>query len=172
MKGKLLILGAGMYGVVAKEIAQSTNRFSQIDFLDDFASQTLDGDPVIGTLMDLDNFAQQYMGVVIAIGSSEIRLKMLGFLEDAGIPLVTLISPYAYISPSARIESGAVIEPMAVIHSGCVIERGCIISAGAVVNHFSTCRAGVHVDCNATVAGNTIVPRNTKVLSGTCYEEK
>ena len=170
MKGKLLILGAGMYGVVAKEIAQSTGRFSQIDFLDDIVSVTPGGDTVVGTLTDLDELAESYTGALVAIGASEIRLRMLGILESVGIPIVTLISPHAYVAPSARIAAGTIIEPMAVVHSGCVLERGCIVSAGAVVNHFSTCQAGVHVDCNATVAGDTVVPNGMKILSGSYYE--
>lgn len=97
-------------------------------------------------------------------------MRMLGILDSVGIPIVTLISPHAYVSPSARIAVGTIIEPMAVVHTGCVLERGCIVSAGAVVNHFSTCRAGVHVDCNATVAGDVVVPRGMKILSGTYYE--
>ena len=170
MKGKLLILGAGMYGAVAKEIAQSTGRFSQIDFLDDVASVTASGEAVVGTFADLDELAEHYTGALVAIGASEVRMRMLGILDSVGIPIVTLISPHAYVSPSARIAVGTIIEPMAVVHTGCVLERGCIVSAGAVVNHFSTCRAGVHVDCNATVAGDVVVPRGMKILSGTYYE--
>ena len=61
---------------------------------------------------------------------------------------------------------------MAVIHAGAVIPVGCIISAGAVVNHASMCCDGVHVDCNATVAGMTLVPAGTKVNSGEVYDRK
>ena len=110
MNRNLLIIGAGIYGIVAKEIAESMNCFEKIDFVDDNEKSTPDG-----------------------------------------------------IS---------VIEPMAVIHTDVVISVGCIISAGAVVNHASMCCDGVHVDCNATVAGNTVVPAGTKVKSGEVYEGK
>lgn len=35
----------------------------------------------------------------------------------------------------------------------------------------SMCCDGVHVDCNATVLGNTIVPVGTKVCSGEVFKK-
>lgn len=48
MNQNLLIIGAGIYGLVAKEIAESMGCFRQIDFVDDGAKKTPDGTPVIG----------------------------------------------------------------------------------------------------------------------------
>jgi len=53
MNRNLLIIGAGIYGMVAKEIAESTNRFERIDFVDDSAKITPDGTAVIGMSKDL-----------------------------------------------------------------------------------------------------------------------
>ena len=52
------------------------------------------------------------------------------------------------------------------------IGKGCLICAGAVVNHAAMCGDCVQVDCNAVVAGNTVVPGGIKVASGTVYEKK
>ena len=49
---------------------------------------------------------------------------------------------------------------------------GSIDSAGAVVNHASMCCDGVHADCNATVAGATLVPVGMKSKSGEVYDRK
>lgn len=46
MNQNLLIIGAGIYGLVAKEIAESMGCFRQIDFVDDGAKKTPDGTPV------------------------------------------------------------------------------------------------------------------------------
>ena len=42
----LLIIGAGQYGVVAKEIAESMKCFEKIDFVDDVVLQTLSIDAI------------------------------------------------------------------------------------------------------------------------------
>lgn len=173
MNKNLLIVGAGIYGVVANEIAESMNCFDKIDFVDDNRKETPNGTTVIGTCADIENLAVEYNNVIVAIGNPEVRLSLLRKIEEeTPCRIVTLVSPHAYISPSAQIMKGSIIEPMAVIHTGSVVAVGCIISAGAVVNHASMCCDGVHVDCNATVAGNTLVPAGTKIKSGEVYDRK
>jgi len=111
-----------------------------------------------------------YGNITVAIGNPTVRLALIKKIKsETPFRVVSLVSPKAHVSPSAKIMDGSIIEPMAVVHSGCVISQGCIISAGAVVNHASLCGDGVHVDCNATVSGNTLVPPQTKVCSGQVY---
>ena len=169
----LLIVGVGIYGLVAKEIAESMGCFLRIDFVDDGAKKTPDGTPVIGTTSELPELSKRYANVVVAIGNPEVRQKLIRFIENETLlRLVTLVSPRAYVSPSAQIGKGSIIEPMAVIHTSCVLGKGCLICAGAVVNHAAMCGDCVQVDCNAVVAGNTVVPGGIKVASGTVYEKK
>ncbi len=173
MNKNLLIVGAGVYGVVAKEIAESMKCFEKIAFIDDSKKETPNGIEVIGTCADVDELTVEYNNIIVAIGNPEIRLSLLRKIEEeTPCRIVTLVSPNAYVAPSAQIMKGSIIEPMAVIHTGAVISAGCIISAGAVVNHASMCCDGVHVDCNATVAGTTLVPAGMKIKSGEVYDRK
>lgn len=169
-KGNLLIVGAGMYALVAAEIAEDMGCFDKIAFVDDQAKNLQNGAPVLGTTQDIGSLAGEYSHIVVAIGNPEIRLRFLEEIRNTtGYQIPSLISPKAYVSPSAEVKCGCVIEPMAVIHTACVLEEGCIISAGAVVNHKSTCGRGVHVDCNGTVAGYTCVPNGMKISCGEVY---
>lgn len=173
MNKNLLILGAGIYGLVAKEIAESMGCFEKIAFVDDNAKTTPNGHEVIGTVADIENLASDYYNIVVAIGNPEVRLKLIQKIEEKiSCRIVTLVSPRAYVSPSAQIGKGCIIEPMAVVHTRCVITTGCIISAGAVVNHASMCCDGSHVDCNATVEGYSLVPAGTKICSGEVFKSK
>ena len=172
MKRNLLIIGAGIYGLVAKEIAESTGRFDKISFIDDLAKTAFNGDTVIAKFSEIRSLSGEYTSVAVAIGNPDVRLSMLESIKNnTDMEVVSLVSPRAYVSPSASVSDGCIIEPMAVVHAGCVISRGCIISAGAVVNHASVCGEGVHVDCNATVAGNVTVPSKTKVISGDLFND-
>ena len=171
MNKNLLIVGAGIYGLVVKEIAESLEIFETISFIDDRAENASDGTKVLGKTSDIDKLIRDHQNIIVAIGNPEVRLKLLQELsQNTMCHIVTLVSPKAYVSPSAQIGCGCIIEPMAVVHAGCVLETGCIISAGAVVNHASTCCDGVHVDCNATVPGYSKVPPATKVYSGTVFK--
>ena len=170
MNRRLLIIGAGIYGLVAKEIAEDMGCYGQIIFLDDGAQETPDGTPVMGTTKDLSGKCAE---VVVAIGNAKVRQSLIRRIqEETQLQLVTLISPKAQVSRSAKIGKGCIIEPMAVVHTGCVLGEGCFVCAGAVVNHAATCGDCVQVDCNATVSGNTTVPRGCKIASGTVYEMK
>ncbi len=171
MNDNLLIVGAGIYGLVAKEIADSMNCFGKIAFVDDERTETLNGIATIGTCADLSNLSIEYHNVVVAIGNPEIRLSLIRRIEEeTTLNLVTLISPRAYVAPFSQIMKGCIIEPMAVVQTGCVLAVGCIVSAGAVVNHASMCCDGVHVDCNATVVGCTLVPAGTKIKCGEVFK--
>ena len=171
MSRNLLIIGAGIYGLVAKEIAESMGCFEKIAFVDDGAKVTPDGTPVIGTSNDLTALAGAYSDAVVAIGNPIVRQRMLNKIEEqTQMQVATLISPRSFVSPSARLGNGCIVEPMAVIHTACVLGKGCLVCAGAVINHASVCGDCVQVDCNAVVAGNTAVPDGMKVASGSVFK--
>ena len=171
--GKLLIVGAGSYALVAAEIAESMGCFEKIDFVDDRIKTLQNGTSVVGTTRDIDRLAGEYSHIIVGIGNPEIRLALLEQLEmKENYQIATLISPQAYVSPAAKVNKGCIIEPMAVVHREAVLGKGCIISAGAVVNHESTCGKCVHVDCNGTVVGYASVPVGTKILSGDVYRDR
>lgn len=94
----LLILGAGQYGQVAKEIAEETGYFDKIAFLDDNSEQA------IGKIDEYEDFVSEYSYVVVAIGNAELRLDYIQKLEEACYRVAVLVSPRAYISKSAPID--------------------------------------------------------------------
>ena len=168
---KLIIVGAGIYGAVAAEIAKSMGIYEKIAYVDDNATTTVTSCEVIGRFDDLPSLRSEYDSIVIAIGNPHVRASMIERLEREGIfEPDTLVSPYAYVSPSAKLGKGCIIEPMAVVHSLCKLGDGCIISAGAILNHSSVCENYVHVDCNATVSGFATVPSKTKVVAGSLVD--
>ena len=146
---KLLILGAGEYGHLVKELAK--NKYEIIDFLDDNSVEA------IGKLDKYQSLKDEYKNAVVAIGNPEVRMMWIRKLLDVGYTIPTLISNQAYVSPSAIIDLGCIIEPMAVIHTGAKIGKGTIISTGAVINHNSVVEDGCHIDCNAVVGADAHV---------------
>lgn len=173
MNKNLLIVGAGQSGLIARDIAEEMGCFEKIGFADDAITKLPDGTEIDGTVKDIPRLNQAYGNIIVAIGKPDVRLELLKNIEETTLyKIVSLISPRAYVAKSAQVMKGCIIEPMAVVNTGCVIAEGCILSAGSVVNHCSMCCSGVHVDCNATVAGSTLVPPGTKVESGTIFDRK
>lgn len=157
----LLILGAGQYGMVAKEIAMSMNRSVKIDFLDD-------NNPIaVGKLGEAERFCREYDSAVVALGNSELRLKLIGELVRLGYSVPVLIHERAYVSPSAKIGIGTFVEPMAVIHTDVTVDTGCIISAGVILNHNCTVESGCHINCGSIVKARAVINAGTR----TSYNE-
>lgn len=161
----LLILGAGQYGMVAKEIAESTGHYGKIAFLDDHNPDA------IGMLKDYSNFKYEYQNALVAIGKSDLRLQLLSELQECGYEIPILVHSTAYVSPSAHIEIGSIIEPMAVIHTDVRIRRGCLISAGAIINHNAVIEEGCHIDCGTIIGARKIVSKGTNTSYGAVLSE-
>lgn len=125
----LLILGAGQYGQVVKEIAEETGCFDKISFLDDNSEQA------IGKIDEYEDFVSEYSYAVVAIGNAELRLDYIQKLEEACYRVAVLVSPRAYISKSAQLMKGTIVEPMAVVNANSTVAIGVFVCAGAVVNH-------------------------------------
>lgn len=156
-KENLLIIGAGQYGQVAREIAESMNCFDKISFLDD------NNPKAVGKMADYEKFVMDYEYAIVAIGNSALRLEFTEKLRIAGYQIAKLISPMAYISPSSVIREGCIVEAMTVVNTEAELNECCFISAGAVVNHNSVLKKGCHINCHATVSSNAVVEAGQKI---------
>ena len=162
----LLIIGAGQYGMVAKEIAESMKCFERIDFVDDVYPSA------IGKICDINKLIHEYDSAVVAIGNSELRLNLIERLCEIGYEVPSLIHEKAYVSPSAKIDMGCFIEPMAVVHTEVVVETGCIISAGVILNHNSVIHAGCHINCGSVVMARAEIDAKTRTGCNEICEEQ
>lgn len=160
----LLILGAGGHGKVVKEVAEATDRYNRIDFIDD----SYDGSNphVIGKLSDYKRFTSRFTHAFVAIGNSAIRNQWQVRLTTFRFSIPVLIHPDAYISPSAVIDEGTVVMPKAVVQSNVKIGIGCIISAGAIIDHDAVVGDYCHVNVRAVVAAASRVPNGMKIDYG------
>ncbi len=148
---KLLILGAGQYGFVAKEVAEAMGIFTQIDFLDDH------NEIAVGKLEDIEKI--EYDTAFVAIGNPSVRGEWLKRISK----LATLIHPKAVISPSASIGGGCILESGAVLSTDVKVGKGTIIMANAVVGHNATVGDCCQLKYNCTIPENGVVPDQTKV---------
>ena len=158
----LLILGAGQFGQVTYEIAESLG-YKKIGFLDDYAVKA------IGKLDDFEKYQDLYPEAIVAIDDSFIRLKYTQKLKNAGYAIPVLIHPTAYIAPSAQVDEGCIVEPKAIIHTAAKVGSCCIVSAGATINHHSVVGEACHISCNSTILQNTTVKSRTTTQSGQMY---
>ncbi|MBP5300062.1 MAG: hypothetical protein J6Y80_01530 [Victivallales bacterium] len=160
---RLLILGAGQYGRLVRELAVLCG-YTEVAFLDDAAAAA------IGKLSELDSFVSDYPEAIVAIGNPARREEQIQRLEALDFTIPVLLHPRAWVSSSAQVAPGCVIEANAVVNAGALIGRACLVCAGAVVNHNAQVGDICQIDCNAVVPPNAVVPSKTKVPAGTVYD--
>ncbi len=164
--GRLLILGAGQYGFVAKEVAEAMGCFTSIDFLDDHS------EIAIGKLEDLEQLLSsektKYEAAFVAIGNPVVRAQWLQRISK----LTTLVHPKAVVSPSAIISEGCIIEAGAVICTDVKIGKGTIVMANAVVGHNATVGDCCQLKYNCTIPENCAVADQTKVDCNVVFKDK
>lgn len=163
MNQKLLILGAGQFGLLTKEIAESMACFEAIDFLDDNSPLA------VGRLSDYEALSGKYDSAIVAIGNPDLRLSWIQRLQEAGYQVAILVHPSAHVSPSAKLMKGTIIEANATVQANTTIATGCILSSGSVIRHNASVEEGCHIDCNAVVLSGATVPTKTKVPPLTCF---
>lgn len=150
---RLLILGAGQYGFVAREVAEAMGCFSSIDFFDDHS------EVAIGKLDDIKKI--EYETAFVAIGNPTVRAQWLQKIDQ----LATLVHPKTMICPSAVIGEGCIVEAGAVVATDANIGKGAIVMANAVVG--DCCQ----LKYNCTVPENCVVPDQTKVDCNVVYRD-
>ena len=158
---RLLILGAGGFGQMAKETALELG-YEEVVFLDDAA----DGEDVIGRCCDYILRHEEYPVAVAAFGNNKTRLYWTDRLLAAGYQVPALVHPSAVVSPSAVLESGCFVMQRAVVNTHTRIERAALINSGAVVDHDSVVCAGAHVGLGSIVKANCTIESGRKVEAG------
>lgn len=170
MNRNLLILGAGQYGTVVKEIAEEMQCFEKIAFLDDtYGNEKADEtyhEAAIGRLSDYEEQTPNYSYAIVAMGNPQLRREWTEKLVEVGFKIPVIVSPRAFVSPSAQLRYGAVIEPLAGVQANAVVGIGSFVSMGAVVNHNAFVGDYCHIDCNATVESGAFVSVGELVACG------
>lgn len=159
---KLAIIGASGHGKVVADIAEK-NDYTDIVFLDDFATGKCAGYPIIGTSKDIKNLSG--FEFIIAIGDNKIRERLQSSLPANKV--ATLIHPKAIISRRVLIYEGAVIMAGAIVNSDVTIGKGVIINTGASVDHDCKIEDFVHLSPGCHIAGNVTIGQGSWLGIGT-----
>lgn len=160
-----MILGAGGYGHVVREIAEDSGIFDKIDFLDDSSPLA------IGKFGDAEKFLKGYPNAVVALGNAELRLGYIEKLRAAGFQIPAIISPKAYVSKSAKIGNGTIVEPFSAINANSEVGIGVLLRCGSVIDHNAKVGDFCYIDCGVVVKANNSVGFKMKIAANSVVEK-
>ncbi len=161
-KNRLIIIGAGGHGKVIADLALKNN-YTEICFIDDHATGTCLGLPIIGTSEMLNSFNDSKTDFIIAVGNNHIREKIA---NTYSLNWVSLIHPSAQIGFGTSIGIGTAVMAGAVINPAASIGNHCIINTCSVVEHDNRLGNFVHISPNAALGGTVSVGNSSHIGIG------
>lgn len=170
---KLAVIGAGGHGKVVAELAAALGTYGEIVFLDDRAQGSVNGFPVIGTTLLLENsLSPEQFDIAVAVGNNRIRRQIAEKAAALGFALPILIHPDATVSPSATVGQGSVIMAKAVVQADSVLKDGVIVNTAATVDHDCLLDAFVHISPGVHLSGNTRIGEESWIGTGACSRQQ
>lgn len=165
--GRLLIVGAGGYGRTVAEAALLCG-WDSVAFVDDgFPSTSCSGHyKVVGNSSTIAHVASGFDAAVCTIGNNQVRKSMIELIDDAGLPLVSIIHPRAYVSADASVGVGTTVMAGAVIGPYARIGNGCILNANATADHDSIMGDYAHLGVGVAIAGSASLGEGAWLQAG------
>lgn len=173
----LYIIGAGGFG---REVALIVERINSIKptwnlkgFIDD--NETLWGSKegeyyVFGGCEYLSALEDVY--VVCAVGSSNVRKKIIEKLKDTSVKFATLVDPSVLYSNSVKIGEGAIVCAGTIITVNVnigdhvIVNLDCTIGHDAVIDDFVTIYPSVNVSGNVLIGECSELGTGTQIIQG------
>ena len=173
----LYIIGAGGFG---REVAWIVARINSIKptwnlkgFIDD--NETLWGSKegeyhVFGGCECLSTLEDVY--AVCAVGSSNVRKKIIEKLKDTSVKFATLVDPSVLYSNSVKIGEGAIVCAGTIITVNVnigdhvIVNLDCTIGHDAVIDDFVTIYPSVNVSGNVLIGECSELGTGTQIIQG------
>ncbi|EGQ1625423.1 acetyltransferase [Staphylococcus pseudintermedius] len=163
---KLILIGKGGHAKVVRDIADMSDVYQVVGYLDDAIDQYHVKDGVFyDNLAQIENYRSDYY-FCIAIGNNDVREQIFNMSQVDIDRFATLIHPTAVVSPSASIGEGSVVMAQAVINAATNIGNHAIINTGAIVEHDNQIADFVHVSPHATLTGGVTIDEFVHIGAG------
>ncbi len=159
---RIVIIGAGGHGKVVADIASKLN-YKNIVFLDDNATESCLGFPIVGKLASAQTLNDGNTKFVIAVGNNDARKNIANSNE---LPWITLVHPSAELGMNVSLGEGTVVMAKAVINPSATVGKHCIINTAAVIEHDNELSDFVHVSPKAALGGTVKVGECTHIGIG------
>jgi len=140
MNNEIYIIGAGTYGEVMCELAETLG-YTIKGFYDEDKNkenETFMGIKVKGEFSTLKKSEITGRNFIVAIGNNLARLNIMTKINRNGGQTPTFIHPSATISESAQIGKGVYIQANSYIWTRVKIDDFCIISPNTVIAHHTS----------------------------------
>lgn len=174
---KIVIVGAGGFGREVKMLIDQINlkerKYEFLGFYDDGFENgtTINNNQVLGSIEDLANTSQE-LNVVVAIGSPEIKRKIVEKLTSTTIKFPTLIHPsvligdeFVSIGNGCIICAGTIITCNIEIKDFVILNLMCTVGHDTVINSFASFMPSVNISGEVVIHEEVYVGTGAKIIN-------
>lgn len=171
----LVIVGAGGFGRevawLVEQLNEESPEYEFIGFLDDGATETVEGYPVIGTTKAWLENPDQRVHIVCAIGDPFTRLRIVKRFGAVGVPFATLIHPsvrrsrWVEIGPGSIICAGTTLTTNIKVGAHSILNLDCTVGHDTQLGDFTSLMPGVHVSGDVICGAGTYFGTGATVIN-------
>ena len=168
------VVGAGGHGRevawLIEEINAEARQFEFVGFIDDAATATPEGYPLLGSVEAWLARRQSDVELVCAIGEPSTRAAVVARLDRAGARYATLVHPtvrrsrWVEIATGTMICAGSVLTTNVQVGPHAIVNLACTISHDARLGAFCSLMSGVHVSGHVTLGRGVYVGTGASLI--------
>lgn len=171
---KISIFGAGGFGREVKEmIDQINNANKEWDFVgfwddDDSLDKTINNNPLLGGLKELNNYSDGELFVVCAVGDPIIKEKIISKINNSLIKFPVLIHPTAIVGDNKYVSlgEGTIVTAGVIITTNINIGKHVILNLMCTVGHDTNIEDYCSFMPSVNISGEVNIDKNVYVGTG------
>lgn len=162
---KIVIVGAGSWGVRLAHYIISDKQFDVVGFLDDYKpiGESVNNIPVIGSISSAKKLfiKKKFDYYIIAIGYAHFDKREMIYqsLKDQGIPPAIFIHSTVYVDSTAKIGDGTVICPGVFIDMAVEVKENVYLGTQSHLSHNSIVDSSSYIGPSVVIAGDCYVAK-------------
>lgn len=166
---RVAIVGASYGGQVILEYLAAIGECEVVAFVEDAperAGAEFLGLPILPGA-DLAALKERgIQGLATHIGHKDARLRLLRRAREAGLELINVVHPSAYVAPSVRMGAGNLVKAGAILDAEVQLGDCCIIDNGVIIPHHNRIGDACHLAPGVSFGGDCIVGPRTVIGVG------
>lgn len=170
MAGVIFIVGAGTLGEIAAETARAAG-LEIGGFFDDTAGiREAGGIPVVGTVDDLLDAAEERRAIFIAVGDNGRRRRCVERLRRTNVNFPNIVHPRAVVEASVQLGAGNLVLANTYLGTGSLVGSFSLFFPGSSITHHNTVGDYCFFAPNVSVGGYTQIGHECKFGMGSVVD--
>jgi acetyltransferase EpsM len=167
---KIIIIGAGQQGKIAKRILSYNEKYSVLGFLDDARK----GKDILGTVKNFRRWIDKSnkISFFVAIGDNKIRRQIYEKLSKQGVQFANAIHPSAHIESGVHLGNNVTIGAFSYINIGSKIGSNTIVNNGCIIEHDNIVGANCHIAPRVATAGGVKIKDGAFIGLGSTIRDR